>query len=101
MVTLKRSGLVWPLLLCLVLANGFMVAPGVAHAAHHASHHAGTHATSLCAWLCAAGQGIETSPVSPVAIFHLIDHVEYSGTDQFERHFSSLIFLRGPPAFSS
>jgi hypothetical protein len=61
-VTVRRPTLVWGLLLCLVLVNGFMAAPSVGHAGHHADHQAGTHSTGICAWLCAAGQGIESAP---------------------------------------
>ncbi len=56
---LKQSWLVWSLLLGLVLVNGFLAAPAVAHADHHAKHQAGTHSTGLCAWQCAAGQTAE------------------------------------------
>jgi hypothetical protein len=62
-VRLKQSWFVWSLLLCLVLVNGLLAVPAVAHADHHAKHEAGTHSTGLCAWQCAAGQSIETSAV--------------------------------------
>ncbi len=101
MVMLKRSALVWPLLLCLVLVNGFMAAPSVAHAAHHANHQAGTHTTGLCAWLCAAGQGIETAPVNLESKLQLFDLVVCRDVSQAQRQLSSLPFFRGPPAFSS
>ena len=48
MVRLKQSWLVWSLLLCLVLVNGLLAVPAVAHADHHAKHQAGTHSTGLC-----------------------------------------------------
>lgn len=98
MVALKRSGLVWSLVLCLVLVNWFMAAPSVAHAAKHGSHQAGTHTTGLCAWLCAAGQGIETSSVSLESTLRLVYRVLCFHVDQYARVFSSLTFLRGPPA---
>ena len=100
MVRLKRSELVWALLFCLVLVNGFMAAPSVAHTVHHASHQAGTHNTSLCAWICAAGQGIETSSVSLESTLRLLDRVEFRDVDQIQKRFLSIVFLRGPPAFS-
>ncbi len=95
---LKRSGLAWSLLLCLVLANGLMAAPSVAHAGHHAQHHANTHSTGLCAWLCAAGQGIETSSVFLESSLRLVGCVKDVCADQYERLVSSLIFPRGPPS---
>lgn len=101
MVSVKRSGLVWSLLLCLVLANGLMAAPSVAHAAKHGSHQAGTHSTGLCAWLCAAGQGIETSSVSLESTLRLVDRVAGVRIDQYDILFSSLVFLRGPPSILS
>jgi len=100
MVRLKRSGLVWALLFCLVLVNGLMAAPSVAHAVHHASHQAGTHGTSLCAWLCAAGQGIETSSVSLESTFRFLDLVASPDVDQIQKRFFSTVLLRGPPVFS-
>jgi len=75
-----------------------MAAPSVAHAAHHASHKAGTHSTSLCAWLCAAGQGIETSSVSPESALRLLTLVEFRDVDQIQKRFLSVVLLRGPPA---
>ena len=39
MLRLKQSGFVWSLLLCLVLVNGFLAVPAVAHADHHANTH--------------------------------------------------------------
>src|SRR5512143_1262081 len=98
MVALKQSGLVWSLLLCLVLVNGFMAAPSVAHAAKHGSHQAGTHTTGLCAWLCAAGQGIETSFVSLESTLRLVDRVLSFHVEQHACSFSSFTFLRGPPS---
>lgn len=98
MVGLKRSGLVWSLLLCLVLVNGFMAAPSVAHAGHHAKHQAETHSTGLCAWLCAAGQGIDTSSGSLESRFRPVDLVVFVLVDQHAFLFCPSIFLRGPPA---
>jgi hypothetical protein len=101
MAALKRSGLIWFLLLCLALVNGFMAAPSVAHAAKHDSHHAGTHSNALCSWLCAAGQAIETASVSLESTFRLFDEVLFDCVDQYERSLSSETFLRGPPASSA
>lgn len=98
MVRLKRSGLVWALLFCLVLVNGFMAAPSVAHAVHHASHNAGTHSTSLCAWLCASGQGIESSSVGLDSTFRLLGLVAFRDVDQIQKQFFFIVLLRGPPA---
>src|SRR5574342_398965 len=97
MLALRRSGLVWSLLLCLVLMNGFMAAPSVTHAAHHATHQAGTHSTSFCAWLCAAGQGIESGSIDLESTFQLVDrvvHIYLGGSDLLS---ASPVFLRGPP----
>ena len=63
MLRLKQSGFVWSLLLCLVLVNGLLAVPAVAHTDHHAKHEAGTHSTGLCAWECAAGQSIDSPSV--------------------------------------
>ena len=100
MVRLKRSGLVWALLFCLVLVNGFMAAPSVAHAAHHASHKAGTHSTSLCAWLCAAGQGIETGFIVPEANSLPVDYFVFEWRAEIQQALPLQAFLRGPPASS-
>ena len=97
---LKQSGLVWGLVLCLVLVNGFMAAPSVAHAAQHASHQAGTHSNSLCAWLCAAGQGIETSSVGLESTLQLLDLIDLRDIDQVEKQFLFIVLLRGPPVSS-
>ncbi|MEC4891037.1 MAG: hypothetical protein RI101_13365 [Nitrospira sp.] len=68
-VRLKQSWLVWLLLLGLVLVNGLLAAPAVAHAGHHAKHDAGTHSTGLCAWQCAAGQTAEdAAPLSMLVV---------------------------------
>ena len=100
MFSLKRSGLVWSLLICLVLMNGLMAAPSVAHAAHHATHQAGTHATGFCAWLCAAGQSIETSSTQFDSTFRELDLLEICSTDEVLSVFATLRFFRGPPASS-
>jgi len=99
MTLLKRSA-VWSLLLCLVLVNGFMAAPSVAHAVHHASHQPGTHTTGLCAWLCAAGQGIETASVSLESTLRFLDLIEFRDVDQIQKRLLSIVLLRGPPASS-
>lgn len=101
MVTLKRSGLIWALLLCLILVNGLMAAPSVRHALHHAKHQAGTHSTGICAWLCAAGQGVESSSIhlpSELQLFErtVVDPIDAVSDAAFYDH-----FLRGPPAFLS
>ena len=98
MALVKRSGLVWSLLLCLVLMNGLMAAPSVAHAMHHGKHQAGTHSTGLCAWLCAAGQGIESASVDLESTLRLLDWVVYVHADQYKKSLPSVVFLRGPPA---
>lgn len=98
MCRIKHIGLVWSLLACLILMNGLLAAPGVAHAEHHASHTATTHSTGLCAWQCVAAQGIEASSVCPKSTRQLIHLVASESAIQFQRLFSSLLFLRGPPA---
>lgn len=100
MATLKRSGFVWGLLLCLVLVNGFMAAPSVAHAEHHGTHEAGTHATGICAWLCAAGQGVDSAFVDFESVLQLVGRTEYIRADQVTVPFPAVLFLRGPPARS-
>ena len=80
MLRLKQSGFVWSLLLCLVLVNGFLAVPAVAHADHHAKHEAGTHSTGLCAWQCIAGQTAEdAAPLSllVVAVSLSVQPAEY------------------------
>ncbi len=97
MRALKRSQLVWSLLICLVLVNGFMAAPSVDHAAHHGSHEAGTHTTGLCAWLCAAGQAVESSSVILNSRHQLIGRIDLYHANSLQDVFSPLVFLRGPP----
>ena len=97
MSRLKSYALVWSLLVCLVLVNGYMAAPSVAHAAKHASHQAGTHSTGICAWLCAVGQGIETSSVIPEAKPLPTDIVVFDRVVQTQQVLPLQAFLRGPP----
>ncbi len=94
----KSYGFVWGLLLCLVLVNGFMAAPSVAHTTDHASHKAGTHSSGLCAWFCAAGQGIEVSPVRMDAASKLFCTIELQFIEELREDISFQPFLRGPPA---
>ena len=101
MVKLKQSWLVWSLLLCLVLVNGLLAVPAVAHADHHAKHQAGTHSTGLCAWECAAGQSIDTATV---AFSASLQFVELAGTWHIDRVTTTSPvsrFFRGPPALLS
>jgi hypothetical protein len=98
--TVKRSGLVWGLVLCLVLVNGFMAAPSVAHAEHHGAHKAGTHATGMCAWLCAAGQQVESSSFDFASVLQLVGSSENVSADPALLLFSSHRFSRGPPVLS-
>ena len=100
LVRLKYPGAVWALVLCLVLVNGFMAAPSVAHAEHHGAHKAGTHATGICAWLCAAGQGIESSSVNFESVLQSVEWTGYVRSDQPSLPFASVLFLRGPPVLS-
>lgn len=101
MVKLKQSWLVWSLLLCLVLVNGLLAVPAVAHADHHAKHQAGTHSTGLCAWECAAGQSIDTV----AEVFNSsLQFIELADAQQVDRIATvSLVsrFFRGPPALLS
>jgi hypothetical protein len=96
----KRSELVWAVLLCVVLMNGVMAVPSVAHAEHHGTHHASTHVTGICAWLCAAGQGIESSSVSFDSALQLIGRTEYVYSELVVFSISSFLFFRGPPVAS-
>src|SRR5689334_7263372 len=98
-VRLKYPGAVWVLVLCLVLVNGFMAAPSVAHAEHHGAHKAGTHTTGMCAWLCAAGQGVESSSVDFDSTLQLVGLVGNVSTDPLFLLFSPDLFTRGPPVF--
>jgi hypothetical protein len=94
---LKQSGFVWSLLLCLVLVNGFLAVPAVAHADHHAKHEAGTHSTGLCAWQCIAGQTAEAaSPANLllVAVSSPAFHPEYCA---LRKPFIVFSASRGPP----
>jgi len=100
-MTKKHAGLVWALLLCLVVANGIMVAPSVAHVAHHANHQAKTHATSLCAWLCAAGQVVESGMVYLDANNRSIVPFDSRAVETFTASPSSPTWFRGPPRFSA
>lgn len=96
--TRQWSGLVWALLLCLVLVNGFMAAPSVAHAAHHATHQANTHATGICAWLCTAGQGLESPSVIFESVLQVVGRAGDVPADRATFHAPAILFLRGPPA---
>ncbi|MDH4327924.1 MAG: hypothetical protein OEV77_05325 [Nitrospira sp.] len=98
--TFKRSGLVWSLVLCLVLTNGFMAAPSVAHAEHHGAHQAGTHASGICAWLCAAGQQVETASVDFESVLQMVGRTEPVLADLVTLPTSEVLFPRGPPAVS-
>lgn len=95
---LKRSRLVWALLVCLVLTNGFMAAPSVAHAGHHGTHHdAGTHASGICAWFCASGQDIDTSSVEPTSNLQLVESAPVAGFVEAQEPIALSTFPRGPP----
>ncbi|NOS77501.1 MAG: hypothetical protein HOP35_06110 [Nitrospira sp.] len=100
MVNLKQSWLVWSLLLCLVLVNGFLAVPAVAHADHHAKHQAGTHSTGLCAWECAAGQSIDTAGIRLMSSLRLTEIVEHRQSDFVRQVSATSHFLRGPPSLS-
>jgi hypothetical protein len=101
MFLVKRPRLVWALLVCLVLTNGFMAAPSVAHAEHHGTHHdAGTHASGICAWFCTSGQEVETSSVSLTSVLQLVGPSGDISADPIVLLFSSDLFARGPPVRS-
>jgi hypothetical protein len=100
MLRLKQSGFVWSLLLCLVLVNGFLAVPAVAHADHHAKHEAGAHSTGLCAWQCIAGQSIDATTVLLVSTPQSIETAEPYRTDCVQSIFSVRLFSRGPPSQS-
>ncbi len=97
---INNSKLVWASLLCLVLVNGSMAAPSVAHAEHHGHHQAGTHTTSICAWLCAAGQEVESSSVEFESSLQLIGLTESPSANPILQLFSTNRFARGPPIIS-
>ncbi len=99
-VTLRRTALVWSILLCIVLVNGLMAAPSVGHAEHHANHQAGTHSTGICAWLCAAGDGIESFTVPFASSLQLVDRTIIVPSQVVLRAGPLLYFLRGPPVSS-
>jgi len=97
MLRLKQSGFVWSLLLCLVLVNGLLAAPAVAHADHHAKHDAGTHSTGLCAWQCVAGQSIDTATVVPTSSRQFVYMVASRQIDRVSSAPLVSRFFRGPP----
>jgi hypothetical protein len=97
----KRSVLVWVLLFCIVLVNGFMAAPSVGHAEHHADHQAGTHSSGICAWLCAGGVGIESSSVQLTSGLRLLEWVSIPSFDVILSIVPLSYFFRGPPHFLS
>lgn len=101
MVNLKQSWLVWSLLLCLVLVNGLLAVPAVAHADHHAKHQAGTHSTGLCAWECAAGQSIDTAAGVFSSSLQSIALVDPRQVGHIATASAASRFFRGPPALSS
>lgn len=101
MLRLKQSWLVWSVLLCLVLMNGFLAVPAVAHADHHAKHDAGTHSTGLCAWQCIAGQSIDTAAVVFSSSLQFVELVDTQQIDGVASAQPVSRFLRGPPAFLS
>jgi hypothetical protein len=95
-----RSGFVWALVLCLVLTNGLMAAPSVAHAEHHGTHHdAGTHASGICAWLCAAGQEVGSASVSLQSTLRLVERTVLFHINPIHILVSFHSFFRGPPHF--
>lgn len=98
MLRLHRSALVWSLLLCLVLVNGFMAAPGVVHAEHHANHQAGTHSTGLCAWLCAAGQTAEDAVPLTLLVVSVTSPAVHPQYCAFCKPFVVISPSRGPPS---
>ncbi|HSA87297.1 MAG TPA: hypothetical protein VLE46_14035 [Nitrospira sp.] len=97
---MKRSVLVWALLFCIVLVNGFMAAPSVGHAEHHADHQAGTHSSGICAWLCAGGVGIESSAVQLTSGLRLLEWVGIPSFDAVLSVVPLSYFFRGPPFLS-
>jgi len=98
-VTIRRPKLVWGLLLCLVLVNGFMAAPSVGHAGHHADHQAGTHSTGICAWMCVAGEDIEPSVVPFTSSLQLIERASILSFKPVLSAAALFHFFRGPPGF--
>lgn len=98
MVRLKQSWFVWSLLLCLVLVNGLLAVPAVAHADHHAKHDAGTHSTGLCAWQCAAGQSIDTAAVVFNSSLQFVGPADVQPVDRVIAISPVSRFFRGPPA---
>ena len=101
MVRLKQSWFVWSLLLCLVLVNGLLAVPAVAHADHHAKHAAGTHSTGLCAWECAAGQSIDTVAVVFNSSLQFVELADTPQVDSIATVSPASRFFRGPPALLS
>lgn len=97
---LKSPRVTWALLLCLVLVNGSMAAPSVAHAEHHGAHNAGTHTTGICAWFCAAGQEVESWSGNVESVFQSVGTVERIHAGQVSLLFSTDRFPRGPPVLS-
>ena len=100
LVRLKSPWAVWALTLCLVLVNGSMSAPSVAHAEHHGAHKADTHATGICAWLCAAGQEVESTSVNFTSMLQLVGSSWADTVNSIFLLFSPDRFSRGPPVQS-
>lgn len=97
----KRLALVWALLLCIGLVNGFMAAPSVGHAEHHADHQAGTHSTGICAWLCAAGQDIQSVSAPLISEFQSVQWTVATRVDPVLTPGFFYHSFRGPPHFFS
>ena len=98
---MKRPALIWALLFCIVLVNGFMAAPSVGHAEHHADHQASTHPSGICAWLCAGGVGIESSVVQFTSGLQLLEWIGIPSFDVVRSVVSLPYFFRGPPRLFS
>jgi hypothetical protein len=96
-INLKRPSLVWALLLCILLVNGFMAAPSVGHAGHHADHKAGTHSTGICAWMCTAGDGIESFAVQFASSLQFVERAITLPSTVVPSVGVFSYFLRGPP----
>ncbi|MBX3349357.1 MAG: hypothetical protein KF747_11490 [Nitrospira sp.] len=94
---LKQSWFVWLLLVCLMLVNAAMAAPGVGHAQHHAEHQAGTHSTGICAWLCAAGQDVESTSVLLNSTLQLVEQTVVVHSSPIRLPIAVSYFFRGPP----
>jgi len=87
--------------LCLLVLGGLAYPQTVGHAAHHTHHTATTHASVLCSWLCAAGQGLDGTPIVLNAAFGSVALASIAVAQQPAGFAPFTTPSRGPPSLSS